>query len=106
MRRLVAWATANPISTISAALLPICIAVMVYVAISGTSFREEASKKVESELNRVRRLVSSRVDVPSDNPDNPMTSISLCITESSIKQLSRIRDEMDGEYRAINADIL
>ena len=101
MRRLIAWATANPILTISAALVPLCIAAIVYVAMSGTRLKEDATAKVQGKIATIRRLMKTPVEVPSDDPDSPMASISLCVTQSVIEQRSRIRDEMGREHRKI-----
>ena len=101
MRPLLAWARANPIIVLCIAAVPICVAAIIYTAMTGSGLVSEKQKVANRWIKKLESLQRTSVQVPTDDPNEPMKQVSLTITDGAIKQLRRVRDGMDGEYLRI-----
>lgn len=100
MRRAIMWAKANPITVIAVAMVPAAMVILVFVQLSGSTFKADIGDEQKS-IKRLESLKRSRVEIPSENPEEPMRSESFTITKAAIDKMARIRDRMDHEYEQI-----
>ncbi len=101
MKKIVAWAKANPISVGSAVLALVAVAMLFVIRSNGGSFMKQMSQH-SSEINRIKSLQRTSVRVPPARPDDPERQLQITVNQAAIDQLSRVYTRIGQEYAEIS----
>lgn len=103
MKNLLNWIKSNVISVVSIVAVILALVFLSWVHVQGDDL-EERAKKEAGKIKTVASYSVQRIDVPSENPDEPpVPSDALTINEPEIAQMSAVNERMDAEYQGIFA---
>jgi len=94
MKNIIELAKGNPlvVAAIAIALLSIA-ALFFFVKPMGNDFVAEMDKR-KTDVNKIKSLMSSQLNVPSEKPDEPPKSITVVINQATNEALTKVYNEM------------
>jgi hypothetical protein len=69
-------------------------------SVQAAAFRKTMASR-NAQVNKIRDLMNTRVEIPPNNPDDPPTELALAVNEAANAQLKKVFAEMEGEYKGI-----
>lgn len=98
MSNLLNWIKTNPVNLACVVIVLIAISSLFWLTGPSKSALEQDASQRPGELRRIRNFISKTVEIPSDDPDNPVENVSITVNAAAVKKLENAYRRMQADY--------